>query len=120
MPFEGMSAGSTRTNGSNGKVEIAGSAVPMRTLTVVLAQQLQRPVIDKTNLTGKFDFVLNSSASANPAVVFSGGSVLPAAAESDGPSIFTAVQEQLGLKLDSAKGPVEVLIIDRVEKPSEN
>jgi uncharacterized protein (TIGR03435 family) len=118
--LEGMSPGSTRTDGSNGKAQMVGTAVPMRTLVVLLSQQLQRPVIDKTNLTGTFDFALKWFGAPNPAAVFTAGPEIPPPAESDGPSIFAAVQEQLGLKLDSAKGPAEVLIIDRVERPSEN
>jgi uncharacterized protein (TIGR03435 family) len=45
---------------------------------------------------------------------------VPPPTDSNGPSIFTAIQEQLGLRLESQKGPVEILLIDRVEKPSEN
>ena len=79
-----------------------------------LAAQLDHPVIDNTGLAGLFDvhleFAPNPGNSASP---------LPAA-DSDAPSIFTAVGEQLGLKLASARGPVEVLVIDRVERPSAN
>jgi uncharacterized protein (TIGR03435 family) len=65
-----------------------------------------RPVIDKTDLTGSFDIRLEYAPAPS--------------ADSTGPSIFTAVEEQLGLKLASDKGPVEVLVIDHVERPSEN
>ena len=71
--LEGMSPGSTRTDGSNGKVQMVGTTVPMRTLVVLLSQQLQRPVIDKTNLKGTFDFALNWFGAANPAAVFTAG-----------------------------------------------
>jgi uncharacterized protein (TIGR03435 family) len=70
--------------------------------------------IDKTNLPGKFDFTMKWSQRA----------LTPIAADSSneslGPDIFTAIQEQLGLKLESSKGPVEVLVIDSVSKPTEN
>jgi uncharacterized protein (TIGR03435 family) len=74
---------------------------------------VDRPIIDKTGISGRFNFHL---AYANPTL---GGDP---AAPSDpvGPSIFTAVQEQLGLKLEPTKGPGEFLIIDHVERPSEN
>jgi uncharacterized protein (TIGR03435 family) len=70
---------------------------------------LDRPVVDETGLTGRYDFMLNwtpDETNMND----------PLAA----PGIFTAVQEQLGLKLEPTKGPADVLVIDRVERPSEN
>jgi len=70
-------------------------------------------VVDKTNLTGKYDVDLQwtpESVRLQSAPVD----------EPTSPSIFTAVQEQLGLKLESAKGPVKTLVIDHVERPSEN
>jgi uncharacterized protein (TIGR03435 family) len=99
---------------SVGRGWIKGQAVDLRLLVLNLANELGRPVIDKTGLTGKYTFELKWDAS------------LPAAAESsvapdpDGSSIFTALQEQLGLRLESQKGPVRVLVVDRAERPSEN
>lgn len=83
---------------------------------------VDRPVIDKTGITGRFDIHLEfAHDEATPGLR---GLVpgTPAAAASDpvGPTIFTAIQEQLGLKLTPAKGPVEFLVIDHVERPSEN
>ncbi|MNC90695.1 hypothetical protein D3C83_68250 [compost metagenome] len=69
-------------------------------------------VVDRTSLEGPFDFHLTYAAAA----ARGGGPALP----EDRPSIFTAVQEQLGLKLEPATAPVEVLVIDGVSLPSEN
>ncbi len=79
------------------------------------SQQLpfDRPVIDKTGLAGVFDFHLEYAAEDAR-----GGA--PADDPAGAPSIFTAIQEQLGLKLEPAKGPGEFLVIDSIEKPSEN
>jgi bla regulator protein BlaR1 len=82
-----------------------------------LSRRLDRPVINKTGITGLFDFRLeyapaNTSAAAPNDPTFSD--------PLGRPSIFTAVQEQLGLKLESTRGPGEFLVIDHVEKPSEN
>lgn len=83
---------------------------------------LDRPVIDRTGLTDRYDFTLNwrpdefqfprASAAQRASAVAAGSDALP--------DLFTAVQEQLGLKLDATKAPVDVLIIDKVSKPSEN
>lgn len=70
-----------------------------------LARQVGRPVVDKTGAAGVFDFDLTWSPDQ--------------AVDVGGPSIFTALQE-IGLRLVSTKGPVEVIVVDRVEKPSEN
>jgi uncharacterized protein (TIGR03435 family) len=87
-------------------------------LAGVLATHVGRVVLDKTGLTAMYDFTLQfmpDDASSSP-VASSGSS----AADPTAPSIFTAVQEQLGLKLESGKGPVEVMVIDHVERPSGN
>jgi uncharacterized protein (TIGR03435 family) len=87
----------------------------------LLTQQTGRTVVDNTGLKGNYDFTLHwtPDQSATP---LSGPGASPDASTSSesGPSIFTAIQEQLGLKLESQKGSVEILVIDHVERPSEN
>ena len=76
---------------------------------------LGRPVINKSGITGLFDFRLEFAIDET-----TGGQRAAPSDEPAGPSIFTALQEQLGLKVDSAKGPGERLVIDHVERPAEN
>lgn len=83
-------------------------------LTAFLSSNLDRMVIDKTGLTGKYDIHLEW----NPQATKVDGGRAPSA--DDGPSLFTAVQDQLGLKLESGEGPVEVVVIDHVERPNAN
>jgi uncharacterized protein (TIGR03435 family) len=94
--------------------EATGVSIPQ--LATVLSRQyipsgLHRPIVDRTGLTGTFDFHLEWTPDL---------ATVPQSDDAAGPSIFTALQEQLGLKLESAKGPVEVLVIDHVEPLSEN
>jgi uncharacterized protein (TIGR03435 family) len=78
-------------------------------------------VIDKTGITGKFNFRIEfASDEATPFFRTAGGDPSAAPPDPAGPSIFTALQQQLGLKLERATGPVEFLVIDHVERPSEN
>ena len=104
---------------ARGSVEGLGTA--MTTLAGYLQTLLGDVVVDKTGLTGNYDFKLtwapDEAQAGKP-----GAQGVPATngAEETGPSIFTALQEQLGLKLEATKGPVEALVIERVEKPSEN
>ena len=89
----------------------------------VLSNVLGRTVIDKAEYAGKFDVHLEF-AMDDALAGMGGGPNAPGrpavAPDPAGRSIFSAIQEQLGLKLDSAKGPVEVLVIDHVEKPTQN
>jgi uncharacterized protein (TIGR03435 family) len=100
--------------------QMRGFASPLSNLTVMLTNYLHRPVIDKTGLTGVYDFTLRWTPDDNQAQASSGSSGVPSVDPTGSPSIFTAVQEQLGLKLESAKGPVEIIVIDHVERPSGN
>jgi bla regulator protein BlaR1 len=88
-------------------------------IAILLSHEVKRPVLDKTGLTGAYDFTLEWGRDipmvAPPDGDTSDAAVLPMAG-----SIFTAIQEQLGLKLESGKGPVEYIVIDHVEKPSGN
>lgn len=94
-----------------------GRAVPLSYIAGSLAVTLRREVVDKTNLTGLYDFKLQWT----PDSIALGNTSSPTpASSSSGLSLFTALQEQLGLKLESSKGPVEVLVIDSVSRPTEN
>jgi uncharacterized protein (TIGR03435 family) len=82
-----------------------------------LSFMLDRLVIDKTAIKGLFDMRLEWTPEANLGRISSEGEP---AGSLDGPSIFTAIQEQLGLKLESRRGPTPVLVLDRASKPSDN
>ena len=108
---EKTQCGNVSTVDANGGVLRSGGRT-MADLARTLTGRVNRNVIDRTGLSGSYDFVLrwtpenfqNAAADAGPS--------------RDGTSIFTALQEQLGLKLESQRGPVEFLIIDRVERPT--
>jgi uncharacterized protein (TIGR03435 family) len=93
--------------------------VPMAQMIPMLERRLGRTVIDKTGLTGNFDFSVEWTPDETLGPRFGPDAPQPQS-DTAGPSIFTALQEQLGLKLESQKGPVEILVIDRAEKPTEN
>ena len=100
-----------------GPGEISSQGSPITTLVSLLSNEVQRNVIDKTGLTGSYDFTLKYTSqrfSAPPAGA-DGGST----SDSD-VSVFTAIEEQLGLKLQSAKGPVDTVVVDHVEAPAQN
>jgi uncharacterized protein (TIGR03435 family) len=89
-----------------GEGRLTATHVTMTDLAVQLSRHLGRAVIDQTGLKGAFDFTLDYAADD---------------ADTSRPSIFTALQEQLGLRLEATKGPVEVLVVDRAERiPTEN
>ena len=100
---------------------MVANAVRLRTLTSFLSGRTGRTVLDKTGLEGIFDFTLHWTPRAPVAssAAAAGPEAPPTASDPAGASIFTAVQE-LGLKLEAAKAPLEVLIIDSVQKPSQN
>ena len=110
----------SRTNSGWGIIEAAGCT--MAHLALKLSEVLHLPVADFTAVPGEFDFKLEWTSDDMQAAPPSGGdrpaNAAPEAAS--GPSIFAALQEQLGLKLESRKVLAEVLVIDHAEKPSEN
>jgi uncharacterized protein (TIGR03435 family) len=89
--------------GPNG--HLTAKRITAEMLARILANDLERPVVDRTGIEGTFDVDLEWTPEQN---------IDP------GPSIFTAIQEQLGLKLESERAPVDVLVVDRVERPSAN
>ena len=89
-------------------------AVPMVTFVTNLSRQIRMPIIDRTALTGPYDIDLNFLPDTGP-MMFNGTAI-----NADAPSLQTAVREQLGLRLDSARAPIDVVVIDRVMAPSEN
>jgi uncharacterized protein (TIGR03435 family) len=103
--------------------ELEARAMPVTTLASSLAQIVGRTVIDKTELQGLYDFKLKWTPEVGQTIGPPGPpppGVVPPAVDPSGPSLVTALQDQLGLKLDSTKGPVQVLVIDAVQKPTEN
>ena len=113
----------TRMQMGRGLINAKGATMAM--LANQLSNQVGRHVIDKTGIEGNYDIELHWTP--EPGQGFgSGGPVPPpppgavSGAGGDGPTLFTAVQEQLGLRLESAKGPVKVIVIESIAKPSEN
>jgi uncharacterized protein (TIGR03435 family) len=98
----------TSSNGKSSK--ITANCMPIAVLAKVLTDQIHRLVIDKTGLTGNYDLTLQWMPDDSPA----------STDDNAPPSIYTAVQEQLGLKLQPAKAPVEVLVVDHAAMPTEN
>ncbi len=90
-----------------------------------MAGELDKPVVDQTGLTGKFDFTVEYARGEND-LLFRSLPPIPNGAprepprDNQGPTFVEALRQQLGLKLESSKGPVQILVIDHVEKPSEN
>jgi len=106
-----------------GRGELTSQGVGIALLARTLSRQLGRPVLDKTGLPGYYEFTLHWTPDESQTFIGFDGTIIPDNArppDSSWPSVFAAVQEQLGLKLESQKGPVEILVIDHVEKPSEN
>jgi uncharacterized protein (TIGR03435 family) len=96
---------------STGGGRIWGEGVPLVLLPSLLAPEMGRPIVDATGLQGTWDFKLMWTPGL--ALEDSGGSA-------DRPGLLTAMQEQLGLKLEAGKGPVHVTVVDRAEMPGEN
>jgi uncharacterized protein (TIGR03435 family) len=104
-----------------GRIEAHGGS--MTFLAHALSAQLGRTVTDKTGLTGGYDFTLQWTPDNAP-MPMAGPEAGPqhsdSASDPVGPSLFTALQEQVGLKLEAGKGPVDVIVIDHIDQPSEN
>jgi uncharacterized protein (TIGR03435 family) len=98
-----------------------GARLPARNATVAeLAAVMQRtlfnrPVVDRTGLTGRYDFDLEWAPDETQF-----GGALRGNPESTRPDLFAAIQQQLGLRLESTKGPIEAMVIDKIERPSAN
>ena len=103
--------GSFSSNGDGLKMHARGTGLTTARIAFLASNEVNRIVIDKTGLTGMYDFqvdwVHESTAASAENVP-------------DGPSIFTAIEEQLGLKLLPAKAPVPVLVVDHIERPTDN
>ena len=98
--------------------QVVAGAATIAQLTQMLSQFTQRIVIDRTGLAGAFDIDLTFTPETMPQGPPPPGAPPLPSVDPNGPSLFTAVQEQLGLKLEADRAPVEVLVIDHVERPT--
>jgi uncharacterized protein (TIGR03435 family) len=98
-------------------VSVRGGGMTLAMLAGTLVGPAQRLVIDRTGLTGNWDLEVNYTPDRSQVPP---GVELPSSIDPNGPSLFTAIEEQLGLKLGPARGPVEVLVIDSVQQPTPN
>lgn len=98
-------------------VLLPGRNVTLAQFAAILQRAiLDRPVVDSTGLTGRYDFDLEWM----PDETQFGGQLIPGQPDSPKLGLFAALQQQLGLRIEATRGPVETLVIDRIEKPSDN
>lgn len=114
--FQGMKPQSLSLHSAGATSEILAHAVTMKQFAFVLSTQVGRTVVDMTDLPGYYDVELSWGSTLSPEASSGTGAI----ADSAGPSIFTALVDQLGLKLKAAKGPVQALIVDQLQTPTEN
>jgi uncharacterized protein (TIGR03435 family) len=107
--------GSTNMRGTSRGIEMVCQKASMALLINTLANMLGSPVLDKTGLTGRYDFTLEWAPDSSQVQRQGNGTPVE-----PGPDIFGALQEQLGLRLEKKNGPVEVLVVNHAEKASEN
>jgi uncharacterized protein (TIGR03435 family) len=109
---------------SSTKAELTASAGTMDGLAKILANQPDaagRQIIDKTGLTGKYDYSLEwTPAGMGMAMKGADNGTAESGANPDAPGLFTGLEEQLGLKIEPDKGPVQVVVIDHLEAPTAN
>ncbi len=89
---------------------IASGGIPMQTFAGLLDYVAGRVVVDRTNLAGRYEFSVRFTPSGSPT----------AGRADDPPDLFTAIEEQLGLRLEAARAPVDTLVIDHIERPTAN
>jgi len=121
-PHEAASAGDPWIDQSVERivqVKMSAKFAPMDYFAWRLGQLLDRPVVDRTGLKGGFNFEFTYTRDLPPGVP-PGALINGEPIDTSGPTIFTALKAQLGLKLEAQKGPVETMVIDKVEKPTEN
>jgi uncharacterized protein (TIGR03435 family) len=105
------------TSATNGR--LVATKIPIRNLTEFLSRVTGRPVLDMTGLKGFYSFTLEYTPEEAPSAPAPGAPPIPESTV--GPSLLSAIQEQLGLKLEARKAPVEILVVDHAEKvPTEN
>lgn len=105
-------------NARSGELRESGNKITMDMLLPFLCQSVDRTMVNRTGLSGAFDLTLEFAPKLGPGS--QPGSTDEEATQSLAPSLFTALQEQLGLKLESARGPVDVVVIDNMQEPSPN
>ncbi len=113
--------GLTMKRNETGLWEMTGRDVPVASLVQILARQVGSTVVDRTGLTGNYDFTMTFSPDIDQRPPEPGleGDSRPAI-DAAGPSVFAALQQQLGLRLETQKTPVVIVVIDSVQKPSAN
>ena len=107
-----MRSGGFRTQGRGGVMMIDCANMPIDLLLQFLSNETGRKIVDKVGLTGKYSYTLNWRPELGQAAAGDSADSTP--------DLFTAIQEQLGLKLEPMKGPVDVLVIDHLERPVAN
>ena len=117
-PSSSPTDGPPRGSILKGSGMLIANAVSMSIFAKVLTPELERPVLDKTNLNGRYDIRLKWAPENQPAD--GAGNQAAAPSPPDLPGLLTALREQLGLEIKADRGPVEFLIIDSAEKPTPN